>query len=115
MPPVGGNAQRVTFEGSYNVSAKLSPDSKSMAFIRRAESGKFQVAVQELASGQVQVLSDTARDETPSFAPNGRLIIYATHISDKGVLSVVSSDGKVKQRFSEVGDVREPAWSPAIN
>jgi TolB protein len=115
MQPVGGDAQRVTFEGSYNVSPKLSPDSKSMAFIRRSESGKFQVAVQELASGQVQVLSETARDETPSFAPNGRLIIYATHISDKGVLSVVSSDGKVKQRFSEVGDVREPAWSPAIN
>jgi TolB protein len=115
MPTAGGDAQRITFEGSYNVSPKLSPDSKLMAFVRRADSGKFQVATQELASGQVQVLSDTARDESPSFAPNGRLIIYATHINNKGVLSVVSADGKVKQRFSEVGDVREPAWSPATN
>jgi len=115
IPPAGGNAQRVTFEGSYNVSPKLSPDNKLMAFVRRGDSGKFQIATQELASGQVQVLSETARDESPSFAPNGRLIIYATHINNKGVLSVVSADGKVKQRFSEVGDVREPAWSPSTN
>lgn len=115
MPPVGGEAQRVTFEGSYNVTPRLSPDSKSMAFIKGGDNGKFQIAIQELASGQVQILSDTARDETPSFAPNGRLIIYATHINNKGILSVVSADGKVKQRFSEVGDVREPAWGPATN
>ena len=115
MPPSGGVVQRITFEGSYNVTPKLSPDNKLMTFIKRSDSGKFQVATQELASGQVQVLSDTERDESPSFAPNGRLIIYATHINNKGVLSVVSADGKVKQRFSEVGDVREPAWSPAAN
>ena len=114
MSPQGGEPQRVTFEGAYNVSPRLSPDGKQLAFIRR-DGGKFQVAVQELSSGQVQVLSDSVQDESPSFAPNGRLIIYATNVNNKGVLSVVSSDGKVKQRLSETGDVREPAWGPAVN
>ncbi len=114
MSALGGESQRVTFDGSYNVSPRLSPDGKQLAFIRR-DGGKFQVAVQDLATSQVQVLSDSAGDESPSFAPNGKMIMYATSINNKGVLSVVSSDGRVKQRLSETGDVREPAWSPASN
>jgi TolB protein len=114
MSTLGGESQRVTFDGSYNVSPRLSPDGKQLAFIRR-EGGKFQVAVQDLSTSQVQVLSDSAGDESPSFAPNGKMIMYATSINNKGVLSVVSSDGRVKQRLSETGDVREPAWSPASN
>ncbi|MCE9632999.1 MAG: Tol-Pal system beta propeller repeat protein TolB [Methylophilales bacterium] len=114
MSPLGGEPQRVTFDGSYNVSPRLSPDGKQLAFIRR-DGGKFQIAMQDLANHQVQVLSDSANDESPSFAPNGRLIIYATKVNGKGVLSVVSSDGKVRQRLSEGGDVREPAWGPAVN
>lgn len=115
MSTLGGDAQRVTFEGSYNVSPRFSPDGKSLAFIRRDE-GKFRVALQELATGQVQVLSDTVRDESPSFAPNGRLIMYATSVNGHGVLAAVSADGRVKQRLSETGgDVREPAWGPFGN
>ena len=115
MSVLGGDAERVTFEGSYNVSPHLSPDGKLLAYIRRDE-GKFRVAVQELATGQVQVLSDSVQDESPSFAPNGRLIIYATNINGKDVLSAVSADGRVKQRLSETGgDVREPSWGPLVN
>lgn len=114
ISPLGGEAQRVTFDGSYNVSPHLSPDGNLLAYIRR-EGGKFQVAVRELATGQVQILSDSAQDESPSFAPNGRLIIYATSINNRGILSVVSADGRVKQRLSEAGDVREPSWGPAAN
>ena len=115
MSPLGGDAQRVTFEGSYNVSPHLSPDGKLLTYVRRDE-GKFRVAQQELNSGLVTILSDTAQDESPSFAPNGRMILYATNINGKGVLSAVSSDGRVKQRLSEAGgDVREPSWGPAAN
>jgi len=115
MSVLGGEAQRVTFEGSYNVSPRLSPDGKLLAYIRR-DDGKFRVTVQELATGQVQVLSDSAQDESPSFAPNGRLIIYATSVNGKGLLSVTSADGRVKQRLSETGgDVREPSWGPLVN
>lgn len=115
MSTSGGNPQRMTFDGSYNVSPRVSPDGKSLAYIKR-DGGNFRVAVQDLVSGQVQVLSETTKDESPSFAPNGRMILYATQMGGKGTLAAVSSDGRVKQRLSETGgDVREPAWGPRIN
>ncbi|HET9734584.1 MAG TPA: Tol-Pal system beta propeller repeat protein TolB [Burkholderiales bacterium] len=108
----GGEAQRVTFEGSYNVTPRVSPDGKSLAFIMR-NGGKFQAALLDLATRQVQVLTDSDLDESPSFAPNGRQILLATVIGGRGVLSAVSADGRVKQRLTlSAGDVREPAWGP---
>jgi TolB protein len=114
MPSGGGDAQRVTFEGSYNVSPRISRDGKSLAYIAR-NGGKFQVALLDLASRQALTLTDSDKDESPSFAPNGRMILLATVIGGRGVLSAVSSDGRVKQRLSiAAGDVREPAWGPFI-
>lgn len=112
MSTLGGDAQRVTYEGSYNVSPHLSPDGKLLTYVRREE-GRFRVAQQELSTGQVQLLSESAQDESPSFAPNGRMILYATNINGRGVMSMVSADGRTKQRLSEAGgDVREPSWGP---
>lgn len=114
MPVSGGAAQRVTFEGSYNVSPRLSPDGRRLAFIHRND-GRFQAALLDLETRQMQILTDSARDESPSFAPNGRMILLATVIGERGVLSAVSADGRVKQRLSvTAGDVREPAWGPFI-
>ena len=114
MPVAGGEPQRVTFEGSYNVTPRLSPDGKTLAYITLNE-GKFQVALLDLSNRQVQIITDSDRDESPSFAPNGRMILLATVIDGRGVLSAVSSDGRVKQRLSvTAGDVREPAWGPFI-
>jgi TolB protein len=114
MPARGGEPQRVTFEGSYNVSPRISRDGKNLAYITR-NGGKFQVALLDLASRQVLTLTDSDKDESPSFAPNGRMILLATVIGGRGVLSAVSSDGRVKQRLSvAAGDVREPAWGPFI-
>ncbi|MBY0265778.1 MAG: Tol-Pal system beta propeller repeat protein TolB [Burkholderiales bacterium] len=111
----GGAAQRITFDGTYNVSPRHSPDGKSFTFIQR-NGGRFNVAVQDFASRQVQVLSDGGIDESPSFAPNGKTILYATEVRGRGILAAVSNDGRIKQRFTaDVGDVREPAWSPVVN
>ncbi len=111
----GGDARRITFEGSYNVSPRPSPDGKTLAFISRRE-GRFQLATLDLASRQIQVLTDSHKDESPSFAPNSRMILIATEIGGRGVLSAVSSDGRIKQRLSvAAGDVREPAWAPYLN
>lgn len=108
----GGDASRVTFEGAYNVSPHFSPDGRFLAYIRN-DGGKFRVALQDLSSGQVQLLSEGAQDESPSFSPNGRVILYATKVRGRGTLAAVSADGKVRQRLSESGgDVREPAWAP---
>jgi len=106
---VDGGISRVTFEGSYNVSPALSKDGKSLAFVHRRE-GRFHVAVIELNSGQMRVLTDTVHDESPSFAPNDRQILYATLVNGRGVLATVSVDGKIRQRLSQSGDLREPTW-----
>lgn len=104
-----GETSRITFEGGYNVSPALTQDGKTMAFVHRRD-GRFHVAVMDLGNRQMQVLTDTAFDESPSFAPNGRLILYATLVNGRGVLATVSVDGKVKQRLSQSGDLREPSW-----
>ena len=110
----GNSAERITFEGSYNVTPRPSPDGKSLAFIAR-NGGRFQLALMDLATKQTQILTDSAKDESPSFAPNGRMILYATEIGGRGVLAAVSSDGRVKQKLSvQAADVREPAWGPLV-
>ena len=108
----GGSAQRITFEGQYNVTPRPSPDGKSLAYISRPN-GSFQLTVMDLATRQTQILTDSAKDESPSFAPNSRMILYATEIGGRGVLAAVSADGRVKQKLSvQAADVREPAWGP---
>jgi len=115
MAANGGEPQRVTFEGGYNVSPRISPDGKMLAYITRNE-GKFQVGLLDLANRQTQIITDSDRDESPSFSPNGRMILLATVTGGRGVLSAVSSDGRFKQRLSAAAgtDVREPAWGPFI-
>ncbi|MBI4754048.1 MAG: Tol-Pal system protein TolB [Betaproteobacteria bacterium] len=112
IPAGGGNAERVSFEGSYNVTPRPSPDGKTLAYVSR-NGGRFQLTTLDLASRQVQVLTDSAKDESPSFAPNGRMILYASEVGGRGVLAAISTDGRVKQRLSvSGGDVREPTWGP---
>jgi TolB protein len=112
VPVGGGEPKRVTFSGSYNVSPAISPDGKYLAYIGR-EDGRFHVELMELASGQTRVLTDTARDESPSFAPNGQAVLYATVQDGRGILGTVSLDGKTRARLSESGvDAREPSWGP---
>jgi len=112
MSATGGEPQRVTFRGSYNVSPRPSPDGRVLAYVTR-DGGKFQVALLDLSNQQVQVITDSDRDESPSFAPNGRMILLATVRGGRGVLSAVSSDGRIRQNLPySGGDVREPAWGP---
>ncbi len=108
----GGRAERLTFEGKYNSRASVSPDGKRVAMIHRMDD-KYQVAVLDLDNRALRVLTDGTLDESPSFAPNGSMIIYATSVASRGILKAVSVDGSVHQRLTvPEGDVREPAWSP---
>ena len=109
-----GNIERVTFAGPYNADARYLPDGKSIVFMHRGDNG-FSIATQDLATGQVQVLTRSGFAESPSIAPNGQMIIYATRISGRDSLAEVSIDGKVQLRLpSPQGGVREPAWSPFL-
>ncbi len=112
MPATGGPAERMTFTGTYNVSPRYSPDGKSFAFVQR-EGGRFSIMLQEIGSRQVIPLTNGGIDESPSFAPNGRMLLYASIQGGRGILAAVSNDGRIKQRVtSSSGDVREPAWGP---
>lgn len=114
QPLAGGPAQRITFEGSYNVTPRPSPDGRQLAFVTRHE-GRFRVALMDLETKQTHILTDTAKDESPSFAPNGRMILFATEVGGRGVLAAVSTDGRTKYRLSvPAADVREPAWGPFL-
>jgi TolB protein len=104
--------QRVTFNVPYAARPRLSPDGRKLAFIT-SEGKNFRIAVLDLASGTVSLLSRGTLDESPSFAPNGAIIIYSGRDGPVGTLATVSVDGQVTQRLkSEQGEVREPVWGP---
>ena len=108
----GSHVERVTFEGEYNARASYSADGTMLTLVSGAQ-GRYHAALLHLQSSVLQVLTDTPLDESPSFAPNGRMILYATEHGGRGVLASVSSDGRVRQLLKlQEGDVREPAWSP---
>jgi TolB protein len=112
MAASGGEATRITFDGDYNVSPRVSPDGKTLSYIARI-SGRFQLMAMDIESRQTQALTDGPRDESPTFAPNGRIILYASDVDGRGVLYAVSSDGRFKQRLGvQAADIREPAWGP---
>ncbi len=115
MPVTGGQAERLTFEGNYNVSPHYSPDGKSFVYLER-NGGHFNVAIQDFATGQSQLLTDGDLDQSPTFAPNGKLILYASIYGGRGILAIVSTDGRIKQRLTmQSGDIREPAWGPLVH
>ncbi|AGS40479.1 MULTISPECIES: Tol-Pal system beta propeller repeat protein TolB [Cycloclasticus] len=108
----GGQAARVTFEGSYNARASYSPDGKYIVMVHRVN-GQYRIATLDLKSGFTNILTNGSLDESPSYAPNGSMILYSTNDGLKSILAAVSSDGKVRQKLRlQEGEVREPAWSP---
>jgi len=104
--------QRLTFTNSYNARPRMSPDGQSLALVT-LDRGGYRIATFDLKTRNVRVLTDGRQDESPSFAPNGAVIIYATQSGGRGALAMVSADGQFQQRLSsDKGDVREAVWSP---
>ena len=105
-------AERVTFTNGYNARPRVSPDGKELAMIT-LDRGGYRVGVMDLASRNLRVLTSSRQDDSPSFAPNGALVIYATREGGRGALAIASSDGAFQQRLrADQGDVRDPAWQP---
>ena len=112
-----GGAERVTFIGNYNANPKLSADEKTLVMVHRQEGfTNFQIAAQDLQRGNLRVLSNTTLNDSPTVAPNGTMLIYATRQQDRGVLMLASINGRVRLPLPTAqGDVREPSWSPYLN
>ena len=114
MSVSGGAAERVTFSGSYNISPALSQDGRWLAYVSRV-GGAFKLQVMELSSSTVTSITDTSADERPSFAPNGKLLVYATVQQGREALMTTTLDGKIKARLAgQAGDIREPDWGPFV-
>lgn len=107
----GGAPERLTFEGNSNARASYSPDGQRLALVHQNDNG-FQIAVMELKNRELRVLSEGPLDESPSFAPNGIVIIYSGRGSRGAELATVAINTGIRQQLRQTGDVREPAWSP---
>lgn len=107
------SVKRLTFEGSYNGRADISPDGRYLAMVHRQQGQRFQIAVQDLQTQVLTVITQTPQDESPSFSPNGTQLVYATRRGKYGELGIASVDGRFQVRLpAQLGEVREPAWSP---
>ncbi len=107
--------KRITFDGNYNAKASFMPNQSTIVMMHRDRSS-FGIARQDLVSGRVEILTQSGSDESPSLAPNGKMVIYAMHSGQRGVLALVSTDGAVKLRLpAQAGSVQEPAWSPFLS
>jgi TolB protein len=111
-PRVGERPKRITFGGSYNARPRLSPDGTQLAMVT-LDGGHYRIAVQDLANNNVRVLSKGRQDESPSFAPNGAMVIYSGSEGGRSLLATVATDGLTGQKLkSDQGQVREPVWGP---
>lgn len=109
------SVKRLTFEGSFNGRADISADGRYLAFVHREKGQQFQIAVQDLQTGVMTVITQTPLDESPSFAPNGVQLVYATRRGKYGELGIASVDGRFQVRLpARLGEVREPSWSPFL-
>lgn len=110
-----GETKRLTFTGSFNARADISPNDRHLAMVHQAGGNNYTIALQDLSNGVFSTLTDTPLDESPSFSPNSKMVVYATRKGSKGVLGIMSLDGRFKLRLPAVdGEVREPVWSPYL-
>ncbi|MBJ9720842.1 Tol-Pal system beta propeller repeat protein TolB [Acinetobacter calcoaceticus] len=108
-----GSVKRLTFKGSFNARGTLSADGKKIALVHRPSGSDYKVAIQDFSTGIINILTPTSLDESPSFSPNGQMVVYATREGNRGLLSIMSTDGRFRMNLpSEQGEVREPAWAP---
>ena len=107
------SVKRLTFRGAFNARGALSADGKYVALVHRPAGSNYKVAIQEISTGITNILTPTSLDESPSFSPNGQMVVYATREGNRGLLAIMSTDGRFRMNLpSEQGEVREPAWAP---
>ncbi len=109
----GKQVERITYDGKYNARGSFSPDGKHIVMIH-GNGGAYNIAIQDVATGTMQSLTNSGNDTSPTFAPNGSMVLYETRLDGKRILSLVSSDGRVRLVLPATeGDIQDPAWGKA--
>ncbi len=115
MSLADGSISRLTYDGTYNARATLTPNNQDLVLIHRLEDKRFNIGVQHMGASQIMSITHGDMDESPSVAPNGKMVVYATQMGHQGVLAISSVDGAIQIKLpARDGDVQEPAWSPFI-
>jgi TolB protein len=110
-----GSISRLTYDGNYNARPSMTPNNQDLVVIHRQEDKSFNIGVQRLGSSQITTITHSSMDESPSVAPNGKMVAYASTLGHQGILGIASLDGAVQIRLPATdGDVQEPAWSPFL-
>lgn len=110
-----GSISRLTYDGTYNARASLTPNNQDLILIHRQEDKRFNIGVQRMGTSQINSITHADMDESPSVAPNGKMVVYATQMGHQGILAIASTDGAIQLKLpARDGDVQEPAWSPFL-
>ncbi|MFZ9735201.1 MAG: DPP IV N-terminal domain-containing protein, partial [Burkholderiaceae bacterium] len=105
-----GSPERITFTGGFNARPVVSPDGRQLAFVARRD-GNFVVCIMNLETRQEVIVSNGPKDDSPSFAPNSRWVIFSSRVGNRDLLSAASIDGRVRSRISlDAAGIRNPAW-----
>lgn len=111
-----GKTQRLTFNGNYNARASFTADGQKIVMIHREQGQMYNIAAQDVATGTLQILSRSGFDASPSVSPNGKMVLYESDANQRGVLGMISTDGKIQLHVpSDNGSVQDPAWSPFLS
>lgn len=112
---LSGGIERVTFEGNYNTTPSITPDGRNLVMLHQSKKGTYNIAVQDMDTGKVKLLTRSALEDSPSVAPNGTMVLYGINGATQNVLGAVTLDGKFRMRIPvQDGNVKEPAWSPFL-
>ena len=112
VPVTGGKVKRLTYEGRYNSRAVFSPEGRYMAYVHRDEQRRYRIAVKDMHTQEMQLVTNGPLDESPSFSPNGDMILFAAKGDKKMVLKTVGRNGLAETRIMVDGDYRQPSWAP---
>jgi TolB protein len=116
MPAGGGEPQRISFgQGRYGTPV-WSPRGDMIAFTKQNQ-GRFHIGVMRTDGSEERLLTASFLDEGPSWAPNGRVVMFSREsagASGQSGLYSVDITGRNLRAVPTPGPASDPAWSPLL-
>ncbi len=110
----GGGAQRISFgEGSYSTPV-WSPRGDFIAFTKQG-GGQFSIGIMKPDGSGERLLTSGYHNEGPTFAPNGRLLMFFRDLGPGPNLFTIDVTGRNEQKVPTPAYASDPAWSPLLS